>query len=217
MKNKNPWSPSDEKEHLGSKIEWWASEAFFTSTENNKKWSFKGNLVELNQKPYLGSIIHSMLYNLDKSKHYSYDSTNWSDKLKSEKNRFEVWYEDSFMKGLYPNYEMKFIDHKHRVEIYLNYKAKSLPHWVAQDIADGWLPQGLSFHRYGFIPDCDISGKLKIKNRSYTIKGKGYLEHVWGDFLYRNPLYMPKNMVKSISIYAKLLAWWLISMGLARL
>lgn len=209
MKCDNPWTPKDEKEHLGSKIEWWATEAFFTTVENNKKWSFKGNLVELNQKPYLGSVIHTMLHNLDKAEHFTYNSENWLGKLKSEKDHFEVSYENSYIKGSFPNYHMKFIDKKNRIEVYLKHHMESLPHWIGQEITDGWLPQGISFFRYGYVPKSSISGKMIIKNKPYTISGTGYFEHVWGDFLYRNPLFLPKSVIKSLSIYAKIGKWWL--------
>jgi hypothetical protein len=84
-----------------------------------------------------------------------------------------------------------------------------MPHWVAQNITDGWLPWGFGFYRYGFIPKLDFSGKMKIKNKILNLKGTGYFEHVWGDWSFHNPLVKGKNFSNAIKLYSKLGGWWL--------
>lgn len=206
-KHVNPWTPEDEREHFPSKIEWWCTEAFFKTVENNKKWSLKVSLSEWYEKPKKGSVFYMTLFNRDNNKHFTLDARNNSEKLESARDNFDIRYEDSFMKGAFPNYEMYFNDKKNNIKLDIKYQAEALPHWIAQDITDGWLPIGLGFYRYGFIPKGDLSGTIKINNKTFTIEGKGYFEHVWGNFFYNNPILQIKGLKKTIAIYARLIGW----------
>jgi len=210
MVNKNPWTTEDEREHFPSALEWWAVEAFFKSIENNKRWSLKAGFNEWFKKSEeIGSIFNMTLFDQDKDKHYIYYLRSDLARLKTNKDRFDVWFNDCFIKGSYPSYEMTFIDKKNNIKLEINYLSESLPHWVLQDITDGWLPMGLGSYRYGFIPKNQLSGTMKIEDETFTIKGKGYLEHVWGDFWYDNPFSNVSELKKTISIYSKLIGWWL--------
>lgn len=207
----NPWTPQDEKEHFPSLLEWWCAQAFFKTVEDNKKWSYKVTFTEWFEKPKVGSILHTSLFDLDNNKQFSYYSRNNSNKLESAKDIFDVSYEDSFMKGSYPDYKIYFNDKKNDIKLHMNYHAEALPHWVAQQITGGWLPMGLGSYRYGFIPKCDLSGTMNIKDKTFKIAGEGYFEHVWGDFLYDNPISNVPELKKTISTYSKLAGWWLLN------
>ena len=206
----NPWTPEDEREHYPSIMEWWCIETFFKSVENNKRWNLKASFAQWIEKTKIsGSIYNMTLFDQDNDKHTKYLSKNETTKLKSSKDRFDVSYNDSFMKGSYPNYEFHFSDKQNNIKINIKYRAESLPHWIAQEITDGWLPMGLGFYRYGFIPKCDISGTMIMNDKTYTLEGKGYFEHVWGDFSYSSPLSNLLKIRKTISVYSKLIGWWL--------
>ena len=209
-KSVNPWTAEDEGEHFPSVIEWWGAEAFFKSVEDNKRWSLKGSLTEwLTKEKKPGSNIIITLFDLGNNKHFSYYSRNDSAKLESAKDSFSVRYSNSFMKGSYPNYEMHFRDSKNNIGLDIRYHAESLPHWIAQEVTNGWLPMGLGFYRYGFIPKNHLSGTMKIKDKTFSIEGNGYFEHVWGDFSYTNPLLYVSELKKTISTYSKLIGWWI--------
>jgi hypothetical protein len=205
----NPWAPEDEREHFPSVMEWWCAITFFRTIEDNKKWSFKGSFTEWFEKPEKGSILSTTLFDQDTGKYLVYGSRNGTDKLEAAKDRFYVKYDDSFMGGLYPNYEMYFNDKENKIKFNINYKAEALPHWIAQDVTGGWLPLGLGFYRYGFIPKCKVSGTMVMNDKTYHIEGKGYFEHVWGSIRYYNSLENLSELKKSLSIYSKLIGWWI--------
>lgn len=209
-KNKNPWTSEDERDHFPCKMEWWCAQAFLKTGEDNKRWSLKATItkwLDNSKKPC--SILNMMLFDQDENKPLVYFSRKDSTKLQSAKDRFHIEHEDSFMKGLYPDYEMHFNDKKNNINLDIKYHAASLPHWIAQETTDGWLPMGLGFYRYGFIPKCNISGTMKIKGSVLHLEGKGYFEHVWGQIWYENPLSQISQIKKTLSVYSKLIGWWL--------
>ncbi len=210
LKEKNPWKPEDEREHFPCTLEWWAVESFFKSIEDKKKWSLKTVFNEwFERQKDVGSIFNLTLFDEQSGKHLSYFSRTDNKKLDTSKDRFEVRYEESFIKGAYPNYEMFFIDKKNDIKLNIKYTAESVPHWISQEVTDGWLPMGFGFYRYGFIPKNQISGTMQIQDKKFHIEGKGYFEHVWGDFFYDNPLSNILGAKKTISVYFKLIKWWL--------
>jgi hypothetical protein len=209
-KKKNPWTSEDEREHQDSVLEWWATESFLKSTEDNKKWVLKGVFTEwFNTINDNGSILNLTLYDKVKDKHFNCYLRSDGKKLQTESNSFEVKYEDCFIMGAYPNYKMSVHDKENEIKVDINYHAEAMPHWVAQDITNGWLPMGAGFYRYGFIPKNHINGKIKIKDKTYKIEGKGYFEHVWGNFLYDNPLKNITGLKKTLPIYWRFILWWL--------
>ena len=208
--NKNPWTPDDEREHFPSVLEWWAIESFFKSIEDGKRWSLKSVFNEwINGSKEMGSIFNMTLFDENEDKHFTYCLRNNKNKLETANNKFDVRYGDCFIRGSYPNYEMYFKDKENKIELDIKYHSESLPHWIGQDVANGWLPMGVGFYRYGFIPKNQLSGTMKIKDKMFTVKGKGYLEHVWGDFLYDNPLLNISGLKKTIPVYSKFVKWWL--------
>ncbi len=215
MKNpeqENPWSAEDEREHFPTVMEWWASEIFFTTLDNKKNWSFKGSFTEwLKLSKQTGSSFIFTIFDLDDNKDISHYSRKETEKLDSKKDNFEVHYNDSFMKGRYPKYDFFFRDPEHEISLDFSYKAKALPHWIAQDVTNGWLPMNFGFFRYGFVPNGTITGNIKIGNKTSPIKGTGYFEHVWGNISYTSPLLYASGIKKTISNYAKLILWWLAS------
>ncbi len=210
--NKNPWSCSDEKEHEKSAIEWWCFEAFLKQNDNKKKWNLKASFGEWFKKSKeYGSNFFITLFDLDENKHYSYYSENQRKKLKiyADHKTQKINYKDSYIEGLFPDYKIFLNDKKNNIQTNLTYKSEALPHWVSQGTTNGWLPMGLGFYRYGFIPKCKISGLLNINQNNFSVNGSGYYEHVWGDFSYTNWFTYSRNIKKSLSTYAKLMGKWL--------
>jgi hypothetical protein len=206
----NPWTKEDEREHFPSVIEWWGAEAFFNTVENNKKWSLKTSLSEWFTRPNnYGSNAISTLFDLGENKHFDFYARRDTDKLKSSENTLHVSYDKSFVTGVYPDYRVFFHDPKNNIECDMNYHAEALPHWVAQEVTNGLLPMGMGSFRYGFIPRCIVTGTMKKDDKTFNLEGKGYFEHVWGNFSYTDPLSNLSELKNTASIFLKLFGWWL--------
>jgi len=206
----NPWTPEDERGHTDRTLEWWSVIGFFTSKEDQKQWSMKVVLSEGYTTPkHNGSLCSIALLDKQTNRHYIYLLRHPDSQIQFRHDIFHVNHNESFLTGSYPSYTGHFRDPENDINIDFTLHAESLPHWVAQEATNGWLPMALGFFRYGFIPKNKLSGTIKIKDKILTIEGFGYFEHIWGDFSYRNPFAQGKNQIKTISTYATLLRWWL--------
>jgi len=207
--NKNPWSKNDEKEHPESVLEWWCIECFFKTVEDNKNWSLKTGLNEWDMGNEIGSIFNQTLFDEDENKHIVGYIRNEESQLISKKDLLHVQFDECYIKGSYPDYELYFNDKQNKIKLKIFYHAESLPRWVAQEVTDGLLPMGMGFYRYGFIPKCKVTGTMEKGGKTYHIKGKGYYEHVWGDFWYDNPFSGFSDFRRTIRTYSKLIGWWI--------
>jgi hypothetical protein len=206
----NPWTAHDEQGHASKILEWWATEAFFTSKENQKRWSLKVALSEgFVDNKQRGVVCNFTLFDQDTNTHYVYYVRTPGGRLQTNNETFDIRYNKTYMRGAYPTYQMHFHDPDHEIEIDFTSHAESFPHWVAQEATQGWLPMGIGFYRYGFIPKMRISGTMKIQNQTVTIQGNGFFEHVWGSFDYEHPLSTSLGFFKTLWVYKKLLFWWL--------
>jgi len=177
----NPWTAKDERGHASQTLEWWSIIGFFTTQENQKQWSIKATLSEgFVNKKQIDSLCNITLFDPEANRHYVSYMRIPGVPLRSRQDAFDVGLNDSFMKGSYPAFEVHFRDPDQDIEIDFSIQAESFPHWVAQEATNGWVPMGLGFLRYGFIPKTRISGTIKIHEKLFTIKGTGYFEHVWG-------------------------------------
>ncbi|MBN1280974.1 MAG: hypothetical protein JXA00_04930 [Candidatus Thermoplasmatota archaeon] len=202
----------DEKGHPHSVLEWWSIEAFFQSHEDKKRWSVKVAMSEGFGDPQHRqqmSVFNMTVFDEDANKYYEYYRRIPQTRLQQNPEVFDVQYEQSFMRGSYPLYQMKFHDPDHEITLEFTSQAESQPHWVAQEATKGWLPMGVGFYRYWFIPKTRISGTLRIQQKQYTIEGTGYLEHVWGSFDYEHPLSTASGLLSTLWVYKKLVFWWL--------
>jgi len=217
-RSKSHYNIDFEKERFPCTKEWWCVEGFFTTLENDKKWSFKADLYQaIGRDKSIWSVHTFTLFDLENNKSYKYLSEDDSKKITSEKNRFNIKYNESYMKGTYPNYKMLFSDPENKITLDIEFDAEALPHWISQNITDGWLPFGLGCFKYGFVPKNKIKGILNINNQAFSIKGKGYFEHIWGDFSFFNFYSSKRSIIKTVSIYAKLLGRWIRNLDIKML
>ncbi len=211
--SKNPWTIEDERDHFPSVIEWWCPEVFFKTMDDNKKWSLNASFTYGygNSKNNFISMFKMALFDQNKNTYFEYLDKMDKPLLmsKSIDGGFEIKYNKSFIKGSFPDYEMSFNDTKNNILIDLNFHAKSMPHWVAQDITNGRLPLGLSYYKYGFIPKLDVTGNIKLDDKTSKLKGIGYFEHVWGDSSFVNPFTHLSGLKETISTYTKFAGWWI--------
>ncbi len=206
----NPWKPDDEKEHPYAPIEWWSTEAIL-KTEKGKELHFKGTFTEWyeNKGKKIGKIYRTVLFDCETEECYDYSIRNDKKRFNSSKDSFELIHENSFMKGLWPDYEMKYSNPRDNILSHLFYHAEVYPHTVARDITNGYLPMGFGVYKYGYLPRIAVKGSIIVKDKKYNVNGTGYLEHVWGSFSYDNPFAKDSDFRKIISTYIKLGGWWI--------
>ena len=189
-KSENPWKPEDEGDHFPIVKEWWTIETIFKTKADDRKWNLVSSFSYKHDERTC--FFQYILFDISSKKYVAYkDVDNEIEKLSFSKNKVDLVYEKSSIKGLYPNYKIHIEDPKYKLIADIDYTAKSLPHWVAQDQTNG------------------LSGTLKLKEKKYEIIGKGYIEHAYGNFFYKKPLKHIYNLKKTLSIYIKLGKWWL--------
>jgi hypothetical protein len=203
----NPWTPTDEGDHYPSMKEWWSVETLFRTIDDNKKWSLKGTIAYELETP--SCFMENILFDITLNKCIIHKAVN--DDLKKfihNKDKVDLRYKNFTLTGLYPDYHLHIEDETTSFSTDMILKAKILPHWSAQDITNGYLPVGLGHFRYGWILNCDLTGTITLNNEEHNIKGKGYLEHAWGNWSYSNPFKKFSDVKKTVSTYGRLINWW---------
>ena len=204
---KNPWTPEDEGDHYPSMKEWWVIETLFKTLDDNKKWSLKGSMAYELETP--SCFIINLLFDVTSNKCVIHKAFN--DDIKKfihKKNKIDLKYNNFTINGLYPDYHLHIEDDDTAFTADIKLIAKILPHWSAQDSTNGYLPIGLDNYRYGWLLNCDLTGFIKLNNDKHEIKGKGYLEHAWGNWSYSNPFQRLSDIQKTVSTYGHLFNWW---------
>lgn len=205
----NPWKKQDEMVHPHSAMEWWAVEAFF-KTKDDVQYSVKVALNNWQTKAgQIGTNFVFTLFNQNKETVISFDHRDDTQRIKSEKQGFHISFNKQKITGSFPQYKMTFMDEQHDIILELAMTATVYPRWVAQQATNGWLPIGLGFYRYGFIPKCTLNGTLSIKGEQTSISGTGYFEHVWGNFTYHRSGAEFGGLKKTIQTYARLTGAWM--------
>jgi len=204
----NPWTPQEEGDHAPVMREWWTCELLFRTLEDHRRWNLMTSFAYEQETP--SCFFQYVLFDITSKKWVAHKDLNDEiTKLSHVKNRLDLHYETSHLSGLYPNYHLHVEDPKQNLTLDAQYSARSLPHWIAQEATQGNLPIGLNFYRYGFLPNCDITGTLKLGDASYALEGKGYLEHAYGDWSYQNPLQTLSRAHRTLATYGHLTRWWL--------
>ena len=199
------WSPEDEGAHYPCSREWWNMDAIMT-LDIGAHWTLTSSFEYEKETPACNLFL--TLFNLSSGASYSLGS--YGDPigtLSFEKNTVNLSYHDSWMTGSYPIYRVHFQQLNTTVDLQFN--ATTPPKWVADSISNAVLPMGLGSYRYGFIPRCEVTGTMAIDNKTYSVTGTGYYEHVWGNWTYSNPLQSNTGIEETFAAYGRLGAWWL--------
>ncbi len=194
----------NEGDHYPCGREWWNVDAFFES--GGKNWSLTASFEYEMETPACNLFL--TLFNLDNGTYYNLGS--YGDDIGTllhEKGIVDLRYGDSWMKGCYPDYFVHF--EREEFTLHMHYKAVVPPKFVADDISSGTLPMGFGYYVYGFIPLCTVEGNISMNGNTSSLTGKGYYEHVWGNWTYGNPFKNPSDFRKVASAYAHLAQWWL--------
>jgi hypothetical protein len=208
MTPENPWTPQDEGDHSPVLKEWWTVELLFDSPENHKHWNLMITMAYEHDTP--SCFFQYVLFDMSLKKCVlDKDINDDITKFHHVKNTLDLRYEQSSLTGAYPSYHLHVQDDEKGLLVDIDFQARSLPHWIAQDVTSGNLPIGLNYYRYGFLPHCDVKGTMTFQGTPMEVKGKGYLEHAWGNWSYTNPLQMLAGIRKTMKTYAHLSRWWL--------
>lgn len=192
-----------EGDHYPCNREWWNVDAFFTA--NKKNWSLTASFEYEMETPACNLFL--TLFDHENGTYYNLGS--YGDEIGTllhEKGIVDIQYRNSWMKGKYPDYFVHFESKGFIVN--MHYHAVSPPKFVADNISNGILPMGLGYYVYGFIPFCIVKGNISINGRTFPLQGKGYYEHVWGNWTYGNPFKSP-DFKTVASAYYYLGKWWL--------
>lgn len=205
---KNPWAPQDEGSHYPITREWWTFEFIFKTSKDQRKWNL---MVIMSYNLETPSCFYQIALFDIKSKKcvLRCDIDDKLEKFKHKKNKLYLSYNKNIAEGGYPFYHFHFEEEKQRFKIDMTFESKSLPHWIAQDITKGEIPFGLNLYKYGYISNNRLTGIMEFKDKKYSINGKGYLEHIWGDWSYQYPFKKISNTRKVIKTYINLGKWWL--------
>jgi hypothetical protein len=204
----NPWSPQDEGDHLPIKKEWWTNELFFITREDQHTWNLMTTFAHT-QEP-VSCFFQYVLIDCTTGKCVLHKDINDAPtELFSVKNRLDLRYKNNTLQGLYPTYRIHHQDEDNDFDTDLRMEAHSLPHWITQEITNGILPIGLNHYRYGFLPNCTLTGIMTLQGKHYNLEGKGYLEHAYGNWSYENPLQRLGDIRKTLGTYLRLGYWWL--------
>lgn len=193
----------NEGDHYPCKREWWNVDAFFVA--NKKNWSVTASFEYEMETPACNLFL--TLFDHDNGTYY--DLGSYGDKMGAlihEKGDVNLSYNNSWMKGKYPDYFVHF--ERKGIIINMHYHAISPPKFVADNISNGILPMGAGYYVYGFIPYCIVEGNISMNGRIFSINGKGYYEHVWGNWTYGSP-FGKTDSKKVLSAYYRLGKWWL--------
>ena len=205
IKTDNPWTNEDEGDHFPCGCEWWM---FYAALEldDGTRWdataTFQYSAVEKENGTELSlSIMLLYFFNRDTKKCYDFSIfTNRDKPFTFKKNTVDIKFYNSTIKGIYPNYYIHIETDEKEFILDLELNANTLPHWVAQEAADGYFPWGMGLARYGFITSLNATGNLTVDGSSSQAKGIGYYEHAYGNFTYtmKNPLTKLKDLKNNL-------------------
>lgn len=206
--NETIWTKNDEGSHYPVMREWWTFETIFTTKSDGRKWNLLLTISYNIEKP--NCFFQYTLFDIKNDTCVIREDINDDlTRLTHQKNKLGLRYKKNTAKGLFPKYSIHLENKKKNFELDFDLHAQCPPHWVAQDVTNGLLPMGINLYKYGFIPNLKLSGNLIINNDVLELEGKGYFEHVWGNWSYQHPFSQIKNIKRMIETYAKLSAWWL--------
>ena len=204
---KNPWTAEDEGDHYPTMKEWWCIETLFKTLDDKRKWNLKFSMAYEMETP--SCFFDYVLFDITSKKCVLHKAINDDiKKFTHIKNKVDLKYKKSTIKGLYPKYKIHLEDDTQEFTADMTYNANIPPHWSAQDATNGYLPIGFDYYRYGWLLNCNLVGSIKIKDETHKIDGKGYIEHAWGNWSYSNPFQKLSSLRKTISTYGNLIYWW---------
>lgn len=177
--------------------EWWYYNVFFNHPKSElKDWSA---IISFATYPHT-DCLRLVLHDNNKQKCYGDSYLKPIDTLKKKGPAVNVEINNSYAKGRYPKWHVYANNtnlNTQKITIDLNYKANSLPIWLIKNTG---LNQSTSPFGYYCIMNCDVKGKVTIKNKTYKVQGLGYHDHTWMPLLTKTSS-EPKKKIVDFNIW----------------
>jgi len=211
------WTPEDEGAHFPCGCEWWMFDIAL-ELEDGTRWdvssTFQYHVRQTENGPEIAnSILLIYYFDRESKKCHDFSSQTYKEKpFTFKKNKVDLKYYNSTIKGLYPTYKIHLEDPDKCIILDVQLDATSLPHWAAQEGGGGgYFPWGLGVAKYGYIPRLDVSGNINIYGVNTSVNGVGYFEHAWGDFTYniRKPFAQVRGFAKNILKILPIVRWYI--------
>jgi hypothetical protein len=183
LTNKKILKSGDEGSHFHrflSVKEWWYFNIVFDKQDSElRNWSAMISFHHMCKNFEKPDFLIISLYD-DGNKTYGGVIEKDKGTLKAEKYGVNISFENSTVKGGYPNWylhaEDEDADNDHEIIVDLHFKAECTPYWVGLNTG---LGNPRSPFGYYSINHCHVTGNVTIDNDTYQVNGSGYHDHLW--------------------------------------
>lgn len=172
----------DEGVHKGSRREWWYFNVYFDDPESDLQgYSL---VVTFNQMKFFDirflrpDNLFILLFD-DTGKSYEFSTLNQRrGTLKATGPGVAVTFQNSWVKGVFPTWEIHAVNDEKNFVVDLDFVADFLPVWVEGRSANLPIASLVTGGDY-YIPRCKVTGNMTWEGKQYHIGGIGYHDHVW--------------------------------------
>ncbi|KYK20566.1 hypothetical protein AYK25_04630 [Thermoplasmatales archaeon SM1-50] len=174
--------PEDEGFHKGSRREWWYFNVFFNDADTELQgYSL---VVSFNQMKFFDIRFlkpDNLFILLFDDSNTGYDFSIFNKRrgtLQATSPGVDVTFQNSWLKGLYPLWELHAVNNEKNFVVDLKFIADFLPVWVEGRSAN--LPiMSLATGGDYYVPRCKVTGNITWDGKQYRVSGMGYHDHVW--------------------------------------
>jgi predicted secreted hydrolase len=174
--------PEDEGFHKGSRREWWYFNVFFNHPDSDLQgYSLvvTFNQMKFNDIRFLKPDNLFILLFDDASTSYDFSILNQRrGTLKATSPGVDVTFQNSWVKGLFPVYQVHAVNNEKGFIVDLEFVADFIPVWVEGRSANLPLASLVTGGDY-YIPRCKVTGTITWDGTQYNVGGIGYHDHVW--------------------------------------
>ena len=178
----------DEGIHRYSRREWWYYNVFFNDPDSDLQgYSFvvSFNKMKFDDIRFLKRDNLFILLFDNSSSTYEFSTLNKKrGTLKIGGTGVDVSFEDSWVRGAFPYWEIHAVNNENGFVADLEFLADFQPVWVEGRSANLRLGSLIVGGDY-YIPRCVVVGNITWEGKQYNVSGIGYHDHVWQPILPR--------------------------------
>ena len=180
--------PEDEGNHKFSNREWWYFNVFFNDPYSDLQGysmivSF--NRLKFSDVRFLRPDNLFILLFDDTDKSYIFSTLNKRrGTLKSTNPGADVMFENSWVKGSYPSWNVHIVNDEKGFIADLDFTADFLPVWVIGRSTNLPFKSLITGGDY-YVPRCKVKGNISWDGKQYHVGGIGYHDHVWNNIVPR--------------------------------
>ncbi len=174
--------PKDEGPHKLTRREWWYFNVFFNSPGTDfENWSMiiSFNKMAFNDIRFLKRDNFFMVLYDDKGNNYRFNILDQRrGTLSSTGPGVDINFDNNWVKGAYPSWQIHAEDKEKGFTIDLTYTADFLPVWVEGRSSNLFFIGKYISGDY-YVPRCSVEGTINWEGKDYNVFGTGYHDHVW--------------------------------------